>query len=296
MDRMIRCITSNGGIMAAAVDSTYIVATAQQIHNTGAVATAALGRLLTAASMMGAMLKKESASLTLKINGGGPLGSLIAIADSSGNCRGCIDHPEVELSLKPNGKLDVGKAVGADGLLGVMRDFGEGSPYIGQVEIQTGEIAEDITHYYATSEQIPTVCALGVLVDKRNISQILAGGLLIQVLPGAEEAEIAQLERNVADMESVTTMLAKGMNIEDICRTALKGFDLEILDEFPVAYACNCSKERVERAIATLKPEEILSLADEKGYAEVKCQYCNHAYQLSRQELAQLAQLAGANH
>ncbi len=293
MDRMIRCITTNGGIMAAAVDSTYMVATAQQIHNTSAVATAALGRMLTAASMMGAMLKKADASVTLKINGGGPLGSIIAIADSNGNCRGSIDHPEVELPLNPtNGKLDVGKAVGHNGLLGVMRDFGEGTPYIGQVEVQSGEIAEDITHYYAASEQVPTVCALGVLVDKRDIRQILAGGLIIQVLPGAFESDIAQLEKNIAQLEPVTTMLAKGMSIEDMCKKALEGFEMEILDEFPVSYVCNCSKERVERAIATLSAEDILSLADETGFAEAKCQYCNHTYKLSRQELEELAKIS----
>lgn len=293
MDRIIRCITSTGGIMAAAIDSTYMVATAQQIHGTSAVATAAIGRLLTAASMMGAMLKKADASLTLKINGGGPLGSIVVIADSNGNCRGCMDHPEVELPLNPNnGKLDVGRAVGNSGLLGVMRDLGEGTPYVGQVEIQTGEIAEDITHYYVTSEQIPTVCALGVLVDKRDIRQILAGGLLIQVLPGAIESEIEQLENNIAQMEPVTTMLAKGMSIEEMCKIALNGFEMEILDEFPVSYVCNCSKERVEQAIATLSPKDILSLADETGYAEAKCQYCNHTYKLSRQELENIASSA----
>lgn len=294
MDRVIRCITSNGGIMAAAIDSTYIVATAQQVHNTSAVATAALGRLLTAASVMGTMLKKADATVTLKINGGGPLGSVVAIADGKGNCRGYVDHPEIDLPLKLNGKLDVGTAVGSDGLLGVIRDYGEGSPYTGQVEIQSGEIAEDITHYFAVSEQIPTVCALGVLVDKRDIKQILAGGLIIQVLPGADDADIAKLEQNVAQMDSVTTMLARGMNIEDICRTALQGFDMEILDEYPVAYACNCSIERVERALATLKREDILSLADETGYAEAKCQYCNHNYRLSREDLERIAQFSGA--
>jgi Disulfide bond chaperones of the HSP33 family len=289
MDRIIRCITSNGGIMAAAIDSTYIVATAQQIHNTSAVATAALGRLLTASSIMGTMLKKPDATVTLKINGGGPLGSVIAVADGKGNCRGYVDHPEIQLPLKPNGKLDVGKAVGSDGLLGVIRDYGESSPYSGQVEIQSGEIAEDITHYYAVSEQIPTVCALGVLVDKRDIRQILAGGLLIQTLPGADEADIARLEQNTAQMPSITSMLAQGMDIEAICRTALNGFEVEVLDEYPVAYACNCSRERVERALSTLKPEEILSLADETGYAEAKCQYCSHVYRLSREDLAEIA-------
>ncbi|HEX2985520.1 MAG TPA: Hsp33 family molecular chaperone HslO [Caproiciproducens sp.] len=289
MDRLIRCITTNGGIMAVAIDSTYIVAAMQQIHKTSAVATAALGRLLTASSMMGTLLKKEDASLTLKINGGGPLGSLVAISDSHGNCRGFVEHPEVELPLKSNGKLDVGGAVGSDGLLGVIRDFGEGTPYSGQVELQTGEIAEDITHYYGTSEQIPTVCALGVLVNKRDAGQVLAGGLLIQVLPGAYEEDIAKLEKNIGEMDSVTTMLAKGMGIEEICKTALNGFEMEILDEYPVAYACTCSKERVERAFSTMKPDEMMSLADETGYVEAKCQYCNHVYRLSREDLKAIA-------
>jgi molecular chaperone Hsp33 len=275
--------------MAAAIDSTYMVATAQQIHQTSRVATAAFGRLLTAASIMGTMLKKSDATLTLKVNGGGPFGMLIAISDGRGNCRGYMEHPEVKLPLKTNGKLDVGTGVGKNGLLGVIRDFGEGAPYMGQVEIQTGEIAEDITHYYATSEQIPTVCALGVLVDKEEISHILAGGMLIQVLPGAFESDIAQLEKNVNEMEPVTTMLAKGMSIEDMCKTALKGFEMEILDEYSVGYACNCSKERVEKAIATLKPEDILSLADEKGFMEAKCPYCNRVYQLSKKELEEIA-------
>ncbi|MDF1495101.1 Hsp33 family molecular chaperone HslO [Caproiciproducens sp. CPB-2] len=290
MDRMIRCITSDGSIMAAAADSTYLVATAQQIHGTSPVATAALGRLLTGASLMGSMLKKENASLTLKINGGGPLGTVVAIADSHGNCRGCVDNPAVELPLKPNGKLDVGTAVGANGILGVLRDFGEGSPYMGHVEIKSGEIAEDLTNYYAVSEQIPTVCALGVLLDKGDSRRLLAGGMLIQVLPGADQAAIDRLERNAGGLKPVTTMLAAGMSIEEMCKTALEGFEMEILDEFQIGYVCNCSKERVLRAISTLKPEDILSLADEKGFAEAKCQYCGHTYQLSEQELKELAE------
>ncbi|QEY34063.1 Hsp33 family molecular chaperone HslO [Caproiciproducens galactitolivorans] len=289
MDRIIRCLTSDGGIMAAAIDSTYLVATAQQIHKTSAVATAALGRLLTGTSIMGSMLKKENATVTLKINGKGPLGSVVAVADSKGNCRGYVDHPEVELPLKANGKLDVGGAVGNNGILGVIRDYGEGRPYIGQVEIQSGEIAEDITNYYAVSEQIPTVCALGVLIDKKDIRRILAGGMLIQVLPGANPEDIDRLEKNVQDLEPVTSMLAKGMGIEEMCRTALHGFEMEILDEFPVSYVCNCSLERVERAISTLPAEEILSLAGEDGTAEVKCQYCGHAYPLTEQDLNRIA-------
>jgi molecular chaperone Hsp33 len=287
---MIRCISSDGSFMVAAVDSTDTVCTAQSIHKTSAVASAALGRLLTASSLMGAMLKKEGASVTLKVKGGGPLGLLVAISDSRGNCRGFVEHPETELPLKADGKLDVGRAVGSSGLLCVIRDFGEGEPYTGQVRLVSGEIGEDVTAYFAESEQIPTACALGVLADKRDHLVMLSGGLLIQVLPGASEDAVSRLEKNVAALEPVTTMLAKGLSIEDMCRRALDGSDMEILDEFRVGYACPCSKERVERALATLKPEEIRSLADsETGKMEAKCHYCGRVYEFTEQELKALA-------
>ena len=176
MDRIIRCITSDGAIMAAAIDSTDIVYTAQQLHKLSAVSSAALGRLLTASSLMGVMLKQENASITLKINGGGPIGNVVAVSDSHGICRGYVDHPQVELPLRADGKLDVGGAVGNTGRLGVIRDLGQGEPYAGQVELVSGEIAEDISSYYAVSEQVPTVCALGVLVDRESRQVLLAGG------------------------------------------------------------------------------------------------------------------------
>ena len=292
MDRMIRCITSDGALMAAAVDTTEIAMIAQELHHTGAVATAALGRMLSAASLMGAMLKKENAALTLKINGGGPLGSVVAIGDSHGNVRGYVEHPEVELPLKPNGKLDVGAGVGRDGLLMVVRDLGEGEPYVGQVRLATGEIAEDVTAYYAISEQIPTVCALGVLVDRENHQAMLSGGLLIQVLPGADNAAIDRLEANVRTLEPVATMLAKGMTMEEICARALDGFEMEILDEYQVKYVCTCSREKVVQAFSTMKKDELLSLADETGYAEASCQYCGKKYRFSVEELEEIAKAA----
>ena len=293
MDRIIRCITSEGAIMAAAIDSTYIVATAQQIHNTSPTATAALGRLLTGASLMGSMLKKTHASVTIKVNGGGPSGTLVAIADGNGNCRGYMEHPEADVPLKQNGKLDVGGLVGANGLLGVIRDLGEGEPHMGQVPLRSGEIAEDLTGYYADSEQIPTVCALGVLVDKADRSRVLAGGMLIQLLPGALPEDVDRLEKNIAELPSVTTMLAQGMTIEEMCAKALQGFQMEILDEYKVGYACTCSKERVQRALLTLPPKDILTLADEKtGIAEVCCQYCGKKYILPLEELKALADTA----
>lgn len=292
MDRMIRCITSDGSLMAAAVDTTNIVAIAQELHHTSAVSTAALGRMLSAASIMGAMLKQENASVTMKINGGGPLGSVVAIADSRGNVRGYVEHPEVELPLKPNGKLDVGGGVGRDGLLMVIRDFGEGEPYVGQVRIATGEIAEDITAYYAVSEQIPTVCALGVLVDKEEHQAMLSGGLLIQVLPGAAPESIDRLEENIRALEPMTTMLAKGMSMEEICQKALAGFEMEILDEFQVKYVCTCSRDKVVQALSTMRREDIVSLADETGYAEASCQYCAKKYRFSVEELEEIARQA----
>lgn len=289
MDKIIRTITSDGAVMAVAIDSSDLVYTAQQLHHTSPVATAALGRLLTGASIMGTLLKKEDAALTLKINGGGPLGSVVAIADGKGNVRGYVDHPEVDLPLAPNGKLAVGEAVGRNGRLSVVRDLGEGEPYVGQVEITSGEIAEDITGYYATSEQIPTVCALGVLVNRETGKTMLAGGLLIQLLPGADEATISKLEKNVASLEPVTTMLAKGMDAHAMCLRALEGFEVEVLDSYPVSYVCTCSKDRVKNALSTLLPEEVEHLADENGVMEAHCQYCNHSYTFTKEELQQLA-------
>ncbi len=289
MDKIIRTITSDGTVMAVAIDSSDLVYTAQQLHHTSPVATAALGRLLTGASIMGTLLKKEDAALTLKINGGGPLGSVVAIADEKGNVRGYVDHPEVDLPLAPNGKLAVGEAVGRNGRLSVVRDLGEGEPYVGQVEITSGEIAEDITSYYATSEQIPTVCALGVLVNRETGKTMLAGGLLIQLLPGADEATISKLEKNVASLEPVTTMLAKGMDAHAMCLRALEGFEVEVLDSYPVSYVCTCSKDRVKNALSTLPPEEVEHLADENGVMEAHCQYCNHSYTFTKEELQQLA-------
>lgn len=289
MDKIIRCITSDGSIMATAVDTTNIVYTAQNIHHTSAVTTAALGRLLSAASLMGNMLKKKEAGITLRVKGDGPAGAVVAIADSAGNCRGYVEHPEVEMEKKSNGKLDVGNAIGANGILSVIRDFGEGEPYIGQVELVSGEIGDDITNYYAVSEQIPTVCALGVLLDKENHEVLLSGGMLIQVLPGADEAAITKLEQNAVLLEPVTTMLAKGMSIEEMCRQALAGFEVEILDEAPINYVCTCSAERVTQALATLTPNDIRSLADETGKMEAKCQYCARTYEFTQEDLEKLA-------
>lgn len=293
MDRIIRTITSDGSLMAAAVDSSQIVYTAQKLHGLSKTACAALGRLLTGASLMGAMLKSDNASLTLKVDGGGPIGNVVAISDAHGNVRGYAEHPEVELPRKPNGKLDVGGAVGTSGRLAVLRDFGTGTPYVGQIELVSGEIAEELTQYYAQSEQIPTVCALGVLVDKEGGEALLSGGLLIQVLPGAEESAIQKLEENVAKLEAVTTMLAKGMTLEQMCSLALDGFEMEVLDETEVRYACPCSKERFAAALITLGEKELLTLPlNEDGKAETVCQYCGRKYYFTQEELMELSKQA----
>ena len=291
MDRIIRTITSDGSLMAAAIDSTQLGYTAQRLHKLTKTSCAALGRLLTGASLMGAMLKEANATLTVKVAGDGPLGSLLATSDSRGYVRGYLDHPEVELPLKPNGKLDVGGAVGRNGRLAVIRDFGTGEPYSGQVELVSGEIAEDLTSYYAQSEQTPTVCALGVLVDKQDGEALLAGGMLIQALPGADDAALAKLEKNVSEMDSVTTMLAKGLSLEDMCNLALKGFQVEKLDEFKVGYACNCSKERFARVLLTLPREDLETLpVNEEGLVETVCHYCNRKYMFSKEEIQVLVE------
>lgn len=293
MDRIIRTITSDGSLMASAIDSTELVYTAQRLHKLTKTSSAALGRLLTAASMMGAMLKETNAKLTVKVAGDGPMGSLLALSDSRGYVRGYADHPEVELPLKPNGKLDVGGAVGHNGRLAVIRDFGTGEPYSGQVELVSGEIAEDITSYYALSEQTPTVCALGVLVDKGDGGVLLAGGMLIQALPGADDTALARLEKNVSCMDPVTTMLAKGLSLEEMCGLALDGFTVEKLDEFHVGYACNCSKERFARILLTLPQEDLETLpVNEDGLVETVCQYCNRRYTFTKDEIGVLVENA----
>lgn len=292
MDRIIRCITSNGSLMAAAIDTTDTVMVAQDLHKLTGTTVAVLGRALTGASLMGAMLKQEKASITLKFNGNGPVGNVVAISDSHGNVRGYVDRPYCDLPIRDDGKLDVGGAVGTDGRLGVIRDYGTGEPYMGQVELVSGEIAEDITNYYAVSEQIPTVCALGVLTEKNSHEALLSGGLLIQVLPGAYDSDIDMLEKNISNLDSMTTMLAKGMTLEEIVEKALEGFEVEKLDETPIHYACTCSKDKYARALLTLGKDEILSLPFINGSVEAVCPYCCKKYHFNKSEINELAETA----
>lgn len=285
MDKIIRCITSDGSIMASAITSTNIVATAQQVHRLSPVATAALGRLLTGASLMGAQLKQRRAALTVRIKGDGPLGVMVASATSDGNVRGFVGNPNCETEYYENGHINVGKAVGSNGTLYVVRDYGTGEPYTGVVELVSGEIAEDITSYYANSEQIPTVCALGVLLDKQDGALLLAGGMLIQLLPGATQDICDRLEANIKKLESVTTMMAKGMAPLDMCKAALEGFELEVLDEMPVHYYCTCSRQRVEQSFASIPDDQLRGMINSTGNVEAVCHYCNKKYLFTAKEI-----------
>ncbi len=289
MGKLIRCITNDGAVMATAVDSTDIVARAEQIHKTSAVVTAALGRLLTASSMMGNMLKSKDNSITLKISGDGPIGSIITASDFEGNVRGYVQNPIVEIPLNSAGKLDVGSAVGRNGTLYVSKDLGLEMPYNGQVPIVSGEIAEDITAYYAMSEQVPTVCALGVLVNP-DLTVKTAGGYIIQLLPGADDSTITQIENNIKNIDSVTQMLENGKTPEEILKVALQGFELEVLYEQNVAYKCDCSRERVERALISLGHSELLKLAENEEKTEVKCHFCDKVYNFTNEQIKKLAE------
>lgn len=288
MDKIIRCITSNGAVMVSAIDSTDIVYTAKELHKTSASATAAFGRLLTGASLMGAQLKQKNAALSLRVQGGGEIGVVFASADSDGNVRGYVGKPDCVTEHYENGKIDVAACVGSEGNLTVTRDYGTGEPYTGQVELVSGEIAEDIASYFAQSEQIPTVCVLGVLLEKETGEVLVAGGLLAQLLPGAFDEDIDLLEKNAYALEPVTTMLAKGMTPLDMCHKLLEGFEVEVLDEMPVKYSCRCSKEALENTIAGFADEEIRDLYADLGYAEAKCYFCNRKYIFTKEELEKL--------
>ena len=281
---MLRGISENGGIVFYGVDSTEIVREMERLHKTSAVTTAALGRLLTAASMMGIMLKSTRDSVTIQARGGGPAGRLLAVSDGTGNVKGYVENPVVELPPREDGHLDVGTAVGRDGTLDVIRDLGMREPYIGQVPLTSGEIAEDITSYFAISEQVPTVCALGVLVDT-DLSVRCAGGFIVQLLPGATEQEIDLLEQNIKAMPSVTAMLEQGKTVRDMLDMALQGFQPDILDSYHVTYRCDCSRERVEGMLRSLGRKEVEKLRDEDPIAEVNCQFCDKIYKVDLNEL-----------
>ena len=281
-DYIVRATAADNQIRAFAATTRDMVETAREHHETSPVATAALGRLLTAGAMMGSMMKNDTDMLTLQIRADGPLGGITVTADAHGDVKGYVLNPDVMLPPK-NGKLDVGGAVGI-GLLNVIKDMGLKEPYVGQTILVTSEIAEDLTKYFAESEQIPSAVALGVLVDTdQHVKQ--AGGYMVQLMPGATDEDITRLEQNIAAAGAFTTMLEKGMSLEDIARTVLDGFELEFLENTPIAYRCGCSHAKVTRALISLGREELTRLRDEEDGIEVTCQFCDKIYKLSKEDI-----------
>lgn len=282
-DYMIRATAANGQIRAFAATTRKTVEFARKAHNTSPVVSAALGRTLTAGAMMGAMMKSERDLLTIKIEADGPIGSMLVTADANGHVKGYAKNPQVILPANDKGKLDVANAVGI-GVLSVIKDLGLKEPYIGQTILVTSEIAEDLTYYFATSEQTPSSVGLGVLMNKENTVR-QAGGFIIQLLPFAEEETIAALEKRLAGVTSVTSMLEAGMTPEDILKMLLGDMDLEINDRIPVSFHCGCSKERFARGIASIQKSDIREMINEGKDIEVCCQFCNAAYSFSPEEL-----------
>ena len=286
-DRIVRAISTDGMVQAAAICSRDLTERARQIHKTLPVATAALGRTLAAASMMGNALKSDGASLTLQFKGGGPLGTVLAVSDNEGCVRGYVTNPHTDLPLRPDGKLDVGGAVGHDGTLTVIKDLHMKEPYVGTIDLLGGEIAEDVASYFVESEQIPTACALGVLVD-RDQSVKSAGGYLIQLMPGAGEDTIAKVEGGVMAAGPVSAILEQNDDPEALLRTAMSDFDLKILETCPVSYKCYCSRQRVERALISLGKPELEQMLAEQGGCQLTCQFCDAVYDFSADDLRAL--------
>lgn len=286
-DRIVRAISTDGMVQAAAICSRGLTERARQIHKTLPVATAALGRTLAAASMMGNALKSDGASLTLQFKGGGPLGTVLAVSDNEGNVRGYVTNPHVDIPLRKDGKLDVGTAVGHEGTLTVIKDLHMKEPYVGTIDLLGGEIAEDVAGYFVESEQIPTACALGVLVD-RDQSVKAAGGYLIQLMPGAAEDTIAKVEGGIMAAGAVSAILEKNDDPEAMLRTVMSDFDLKILETCPVEYRCYCSRERVERALISLGREELEQMLSEQGGCQLTCQFCDAVYKFTAEDIQRL--------
>lgn len=287
-DYIVNAITSDGAVRILAARTTQLCSEAQRIHKTMPTATAALGRALTAAALMGSMLKSSDDSVTLQFCGGGPIGRVLAVGSGRAEVKGYVGNPLVDLPLNSAGKLDVGGAVGSDGFLTVMRDLGMKEPYTGKIPLESGEIAEDITAYYARSEQIPTAVALGVLVDV-NYSVKSAGGFILQLLPGALESDADKMEKAIAKISSVTQLLDEGKTPEDIVQQLLEGYEIEYFDNIPTKYLCDCSRERTDRALISLGETELKKIIEEDGKAEITCHFCNKKYSYTKEQLLSLA-------
>ena len=290
-DYIVNAITSNGAIRVIAADTKELCNRAMEIHKMSATAAAALGRALTAAAIMGSILKSEDDSITLQLNGGGPIGRVIAVADGKANVKGYVDNPLVDLPLNSVGKLDVGGAIGKDGMLSIIRDLGLKEPYVGQVPLVNGEVAEDLTKYYATSEQLPTAVALGVLVDV-DYTIKAAGGFILQILPGAYDEDIDNVEKAISEISSVTNMLDSGKKPEDIVEQLLSGYEIEYFDNVSTQYKCDCSRERTDRALISLGKDELSKIINEDEKAEMTCHFCDNIYNYTKEELEALLESA----
>ena len=289
-DYIVRATAAEGQIRAFAITSRELVETARQDHNTSPVATAALGRLLSAGAMMGVMMKGEKDVLTLQIRCNGPIGGLTVTADSHGNVKGFVENPDVMLPPNAKGKLDVGGALDL-GFLSVIKDLGLKEPYVGQTELKTGEIAEDLTYYFANSEQVPSSVGLGVLMEKDNTVR-QAGGFIIQLMPFVEDSVVDRLEKKLSSVDSVTSYLDRGFTPEQLLDEFLGEFGLEILDKMPIQFTCNCTKSRVEKALISIGGKELQEMIDEGRSIEVNCQFCNKHYEFSVDELKELYEKA----
>lgn len=285
-DYIIRAIAANDQIRAFAAVTTETVEEARKDHNTSPVATAALGRLLTAGAMMGTMMKGDKDILTLQIKAGGPLEGITVTADSKGRVKGYVGNPNVCIPANSKGKLDVAGAVGV-GFMNVIKDMGLKEPYVGQVALQTSEIAEDLTYYFATSEQVPSAVGLGVLMNKDNTVR-QAGGFIVQLMPFAEESTIAKLEENVQKITSVTSLLEEGHTPESLLEKVLDGFDMKINEKIPTEFYCNCSRERVEKALISIGRKELNEMIQEGKPIEMNCHFCNHNYEFTVEELKEI--------
>ena len=287
MDEIVRAVTKDGFVKISAVTARGVVERARQIHGLSPTASAALGRTLCAASMLGELMKEDEASLTIRINGGGPVGSVIAVSDNGGNVRGYVTEPKADLPTRSDGKLDVGGLVGTDGMLTVSRDIGLKEPYVGSTELVTGEVAEDLAQYMVESEQIPAAVGLGVLVDTDRTIKA-AGGFIVQLMPGAPEELITALEDNIFVMDQLTTVLAED-GVDEAVRQVLRGLEYETVMRVPVEYRCNCSRERVEQALRSVGREELEDMAASGEETEVSCQFCDRVYRFGPEELRALA-------
>ncbi len=287
MGKIVRALSEDGSVLCSAIDTTDIVSDIQRLHGSSPVVTAALGRMCTAGSIMGALLKNEGDTLMLRINGGGPCGTLTVVADYRGNVKCCAGDVNAQVPLRADGGLDVPACVGREGFLTVVKDMGLKEPYVGQIPLASGNIAEDITAYYSISEQIPTVCALGIVFNE-DATIKAAGGYMLQLVPPVQDSAVSVIEDNLNKMESITGLLEKGLKPEELAVSALEGLGGEILDRWTAQYYCDCSRERTERILASLGSQELEKLEKEGETVEVCCHFCNKKYEFSTDEIGRL--------